>query len=124
MKEYHQLYNHGSKVLPYIYFIGLAAFWFFGDLIAKQNFSFVALGIIVALTFQAVWQNKVAGTCLGLFTTAISCVAFLATLSEFNDFVAVTQSAIHLIAVGSVLSICGLAMGLILIISNMRKLAI
>ncbi|MBF8963197.1 hypothetical protein I0P70_08075 [Pontibacter sp. FD36] len=124
MEIHHKLKKQGGKVLPYTYFIGLAAFWFFGDLIAVQRFSFVALGLVVALAIQVLWQNKVAGTCLGLFASAVSFVAFLATLSEFNDFEVVTQSAIHLIVVGSVLSLCGLAMGLVLTITNIRKLSI
>lgn len=112
MKGFHQLRNYGSsKVLPYTYFIGLAAFWFFGDLVAKENFSLVALGIMVALIIQAVWQNRLAGASLGVFATAVSFVAFLAVLSEFSDFEVVNGSAIQLIAVGSILSLSGLAMG-------------
>lgn len=91
---------------------------------AIQNFSFVAFGIMAALTIQAVWQNRVAGACLGVFTTAVSFVAFLAVLSEFSDFEVVNGSAIQLIAVGSILSLVGLAMGLMLTITNMQKLAI
>ncbi|MCP2042918.1 hypothetical protein [Pontibacter sp. HSC-36F09] len=125
MKGYDRLRYYGSgKALPYTYFIGLAAFWFFGDLLAIQNFSFVAFGIMAALTIQAVWQNRVAGACLGVFTTAVSFVAFLAVLSEFSDFEVVNGSAIQLIAVGSILSLVGLAMGLMLTITNMQKLAI
>ena len=125
MKGFHQLRNYGSnKVLPYTYFIGLATFWFFGNLVAKENFSFVALGIMAALAIQAVWQNKVAGTCLGVFAIAVSFVAFLAILSEFSDFETVNVGAVQLIAVGSVLSLSGLAMGLLLTVMNSRKLAI
>ncbi|MBX0333749.1 hypothetical protein K3G39_10925 [Pontibacter sp. HSC-14F20] len=125
MKGFHQLRYYGSsRVLPYTYFIGLAAFWFFGDLFAKQNISFVAFGIMAALTIQALWQNEVAGTCLGLFASAVSFMVFLATLSEFSDFEVVNGSAIQLIAVGSILSLVGLAMGLVLTITNMRKRAI
>ena len=123
MERYPGLQNYGSKVLPYTYFIGLAAFWFVGDLLAIQNFSFVALGIMVALAILGVWQNKVAGTCLGVFASAVSIVAFLATLSEFLDFEVVNQSAIQLITVGSVLSLSGLAMGLVLTVTNARKLS-
>ncbi|WP_018476421.1 hypothetical protein [Pontibacter roseus] len=116
--------DYKSDVIPYLYFLALAAFWFFGDLVEKQNVSFAALAIIVALTVQVVWQNRVVGISLGLFTALISFVAFLATLSEFNDFEVVTQSAIQLLAVGSVLSLCGLALGAVLTITNMRKLAV
>lgn len=124
MERYPVLQKYGSKVLPYTYFIGLAAFWFFGDLVAKQSFSFVALGIIVALVIQAVWQNKLAGTCLGVLATVVSFVAFLAVLSEFSDFEVINRSAVQLIAVGSVLTLSGLAMGLMLTVTNSRKLAV
>lgn len=116
--------SYGSQVLPYIYFIGLASFWLFGDLFAMQKFSFVALGVIVALTIQAVLQHKVVGASLGIMAIAISLIAFLATLSEFSDFEVVNQSAIQLIAVGSVLSLSELVMGGMLTITNIRRLAI
>ncbi|WP_188500730.1 hypothetical protein [Pontibacter amylolyticus] len=124
MVRSNKLIEQKNKVLPYTYFIGLAALWFFGDLLAKENFSFVALGIMVALIVQAVWQNKLVGASLGVFTTAVSFVAFLAVLSEFSDFEVVNGSAVQLIAVGSILTLSGLAMGLLLTVTNSRKLAI
>lgn len=124
MVRSNKLIEQKNKVLPYTYFIGLAAFWFFGDLLAKENFSFVALGIMVALIIQAVWQNKLVGASLGVFATAVSFVAFLAVLSEFSDFEVVNGSAVQLIAVGSILTLSGLAMGLLLTVTNSRKLAI
>ena len=123
MKKQLELPKKVWSVLPYLYFIGLAALWFVGDL-ASQKFSFMALGVLIGLFSLAVWQNKIAGTCLGLLAAIGSLYAFFAVLSEFNDFDVVNTSAIQLIAVGSLLTLSGLAMGVLLTVTNMKRLAV
>jgi len=122
MKKLAELKKSTWTLLPYTYFIGLAAFWFVGDLVAIQKVSYVALAVMIGLLALAILQNKAVGTCLGILATVGSIFAFLAVLSEFNDFEAVTQSALELIAVGSVLTLTGLAMGLTLTVTNLKKL--
>ena len=123
MKKLAELKKHTWTLIPYTYFIGLAAVWFVGDLVAIQNVSYVALAVMTGLLALAMLQNKTVGTCLGIVATIGSLFAFLAVLSEFNDFETVSQSAIQLIAVGSVLTLTGLGMGLTLTVTNLKKLA-
>lgn len=74
-------------VLLYVYFIGLAAYWFYGEISARQNFSYFALGVMLFLAIQAVIQNRVIGVSLGMLVIAVSALFFLAVISEFSDFV-------------------------------------
>ncbi|WP_299754357.1 hypothetical protein [uncultured Pontibacter sp.] len=121
MKEHLESKKNVWKLLPHIYFTGLAAFWFFGDLLTIQNFSLLALGVSVILIIQAIIQNKTIGICMGIFAAIISLYTFFAVLSEFNDFGIVNNSAIQLITVGSALSLGGLAMGVTLTLINLKK---
>jgi hypothetical protein len=110
------------ELLPYIYFIGLAAFWFLGEFFAMQNFSFIALGIILILIAQAIIQHKTFGVSLGIFAIAVSCVSFLAVLFELSEFEEVSENAIQLLAGGSIITLSGLAMGVMMIKTNGKKL--
>ena len=123
MKSQRKLKNNAWKFLPYSYFIGLAAFWFFEEIFAIQNISYIALGFMLILLAQAIIQNKTFGVSLGIFAIAVSSVSFLAVLSEFCEFKVISDSAIQLIGVGSMLSLSGLAMGVMMIASNGRKLS-
>ena len=89
-------------IMPYIYFISLAAFWFLGDYFAKQNLSFLALGIMLILITQAVVQNKTIGVTLGILAIVVNMIFFFAVLSEFMEFKSITSRAIQLITVGSI----------------------
>ncbi len=110
--------------MPYIYFIGLASFWLLMDLFAIQNFSYVAFGLLIGLIVQAVIQNRIIGTGIGVLAALVGFYAFLAVLSEFNDFEVLNNSAMQLIAVGSALSLSGLAMGVTMTVTNLRKVTI
>lgn len=110
--------------MPYIYFIALVAFWFLGDLFMIQNFSFIALGLLAGLIIQAKMQHKVIGTGIGIIAATGSLYGFLAVVSEFNDFETVNNSALVMISVGSVLTLSGLAMGVMLALAYLKRLAI
>ena len=124
MKKPLELKMNAWELVPYIYFIGLASFWLLMDLFSVQNFSYVAFGLLIGLIIQAVIQNRIVGTGLGILATIVSLYVFLAVLSEFNDFEVVNSSAIQLISVGSVLSLTGVVVGVTLTVSNVKKLGI
>ncbi len=121
MKQHLESKKNVWELLPYLYFIGLATFWFFLDLLKIQNISLLALGVSISLIIQAIIQNKIIGTCLGILAAIVSLYAFFAVLSEFNDFETVNNSALQLIIVGSALTLCGLAMGVTLTVANLKK---
>lgn len=110
--------------MPYIYFIALVALWFLGDLFVFQKFSFIALGLLAGLIIQAKMQHKVIGTGIGIIAATGSLYGFLAVVSEFNEFEVVNNSALVMISVGSALTLSGLAMGVMLALANLKKLAI
>lgn len=110
--------------MPYIYFISLVAFWFLGDLFMIQNFSFIALVLLVGLIIQAKIQHKVIGTGIGIIAATGSLYGFLAVVSEFKDFETINNSALAMISVGSALTLSGLAMGVMLALANLKKLAV
>ncbi|MGV3504907.1 MAG: hypothetical protein ACO1O1_14450 [Adhaeribacter sp.] len=114
----------GWSYLPYFYLIGLAAFWFFGEMLEGNNFSYLAIAIMIILVAQAFIQNRFFGLALGIFVMALNFAGFLAVISEFNDFQIITRSAIELITVGSVLSLSGLAMGIFLTRVNAARIYI
>ncbi len=89
-----------------------------------QNFSFIALGLLLGLIIQAKMQHKLVGTGLGILAATGSLYGFLAVVSEFKDFETVNNSALVMISVGSVLTLSGLAMGVMLALANLKKLAI
>ncbi len=124
MKQPIELKKNVWELMSYIYFIGVAFFWLLMDLFSIQNFSFVASGLLIGLIIQAVIQNRIVGTGLGIVATMVSLYAFLAVLSEFNDFEVVNSSAIQLISVGSVLSLTGSIGGITLTLINLKRLAI
>ena len=123
MEKHHDLKKIVWAIVPYAYFIGLAAFWFVLEMAVNKDFSYAALGIILILIIQAIMQNKIFGISLGIFAIAVHTISFLAVLSEFIEFKAISGDAIQLIAVGSLLSICGTAMGAIMAKANLKKLA-
>lgn len=124
MKKPLELKRETWQLLPYIYFIALVAFWLLGDLIMLQKFSYIALGILAGLIIQAKMQHKVIGTGLGILAATGSLYGFLAVVSEFNDFETVNNSALVMISVGSALTLSGLAMGIVLTLANLKRLAI
>lgn len=122
MKKPLELKINAWELMPYIYFIGLASFWLLMDLFFIQNFSYVGFGLLIGLITQAVIQNRIVGAGLGILATIVSLYAFLAVLSEFNDFEVVNSSAIQLISVGSVLSLIGIVVGVALTVINIKRL--
>jgi len=100
----------------------LSAFWFLSEIFTKQDFSYVALGITIILVTQAIIQNKTIGVSLGIFAVVVNTIFFLAVLSEFSEFEVISGSAMQLITVGSILSLSGFAMGIIMTTTNGKKL--
>ena len=69
-------------------------------------------------------QNKLIGISFGIFAITVHTIFFLAVLSEFVEFETLfSGDAKQLIAVGSLLGISGIAMGVILIKTNLKELA-
>lgn len=124
MKKLLELKKETWQLLPYIYFIALVAFWILGDLFMLQKFSYIALCILACLIIQAKMQHKVIGTGIGIIAATGSLYGFLAVVSEFNDFEAVNNSALAMISAGSALTLSGLAMGVMLALANLKRLAV
>lgn len=102
--------------LPLIYFICAAIALFYGE-----NYNYVTLGIILILIIQLIIKNKIVGISLGILISIISFVMFLAVISEFNDFEAVSTNALQLITIGSLLTLSGLSMGIIMIKTSIES---
>jgi hypothetical protein len=122
MGKHQEFKKKAWTILPYIYFVVLAAFWLASEMIAEQNFSYAAFGVVMVLISQAIIQNKTIGVSLGIFALAVNVLFFLAVVSEFCEFEVITASAIQLIAVGSILSLSGMAMGVVLTTTNGKEL--
>lgn len=108
----------GWPVVPYLYFCGLAAFWFFNEVFTNQHVSFVALGILLLLMLQAIRQNKAVAVFLGVVAILANTYFFLAVISEFSEFEIISRGALELLGVGSLLSLGGLAMGILMVVKD------
>jgi hypothetical protein len=116
-----RLSNFTRTILPYVYFIGLATYWFYENISAGPHFNYFALGIIGILVIQLIIKIKILGASLGIMGVLFSAYMFLAVLSEFNEFKVASESAIQLITIGTILSLAGLLMGVIMTITNFKS---
>jgi len=116
-----QLSTFGRINTPCLYFIGLASYWFYDNISGGHSFNFFALGIIAISLIQMFKKNKALGLTLGLSGIILSCLMFIAVWSEFSFFKTLTESTMHLLLVGSILSLSTLCMS-ILLMSHYAKM--
>ena len=111
-----------SRLLPYLYFIAGAGFWFFMDFFNAGDVNFIALFILALMAGQMVYKSNVLGLCLSTVFMVFSILMLFAVLSELQEFPRFTNSALQLVTVGSLMSTSSFFMGVLIFKSHLKRL--
>ncbi|WP_280698205.1 hypothetical protein [Dysgonomonas sp. PH5-45] len=110
-----------TQYLPYIYFIGIAAFWFVDNL-SGGHVNYFMIGIASVLIFQIFLKNNILGIILGSILGILSLYMVLAVLSDVWKFDTLCKEAITLLIVGSGFFGTGVVMAILMVLFGIKQL--
>lgn len=103
------------KNLPEIMLIGLAVFSFVETLIVNARINYLMIIVLGVMIMQLVFQNRYFGVFLGIAVGLLSFGLFLAVVSDYRKFPEVNSEAIQLLSLGSLMSLAGLVVSVMLL---------
>jgi len=111
------------RILPLVYFMGLAIFWFLENYMATGTINYIALAVLLGLSIELFYNSKIVGLLTGSAMSLFSAYMLLAMLSDIFKGGAFNPNMVPFLVFGTSLFGVGLLMGIILIVYHAKQSA-
>jgi len=109
--------RHITSILPeYILLIAVIVFW----ISTKTILNPFAIGLVLIITFQIIYKNKIIGIVIPSILILISLYMLLALLSEFNEFPTFSYEAKKLLFVGLSIFVGTILIALLMVYNTVK----
>ncbi|WP_445454040.1 hypothetical protein [Flavobacterium sp. 25HG05S-40] len=108
-------------LVPEIIIVILSGYWFLENYFGNNHINFFALGLLLIMVLQMIFQNKFIGMFLATVTSLFSIYMVFAVLSEFKEFPSFTNEALQLLLVGLLLCLLLFTSSIVMIYKFLSK---